>query len=87
MCGKEYLMKKSWGQGVKKQTAVCLLGLTVLGLAACGNKKDTDRNLIQTEKEEKRIVRFYSPMEKTDPNAEKVNIVIICVRALSFFRN
>ena len=65
-------MKKSWRQGVKKQTTVCLLGLAVLVMAACGNKEDTDSNLIRPEKEEKRIVRLFSPMEKTDPNAENV---------------
>lgn len=65
-------MKKGWKQGVKKQISVFLLGLVVLAMAACGNKEEMDSNLIQSEKEEKGIVRLFSPMEKTDPDAENV---------------
>lgn len=65
-------MKKSWKQGVKKQISVFLLGLVVLSMAACGNKEELDSNLIQSENEEKSIVRLFSPMEKTDPDAENV---------------
>lgn len=65
-------MRKSLKKEMKKQAAVCLLGLSVLALASCGTKEDTDTNLIQAETEEKSVVRLFSPMEKTDPDAENV---------------
>ncbi|MCI9271107.1 MAG: extracellular solute-binding protein [Dorea sp.] len=65
-------MKRSWKQSVKRQTAVCLLGMAVLGMAACGGKENMDNNLITSEKEDKRVVRLFSPMEKTDPDAENI---------------
>ena len=65
-------MRKNWKQRLKRQIAVCMAGLFVLGMTACEKQGDTDHNLIQSEKEETRIVRLYSPMEKTSPDAENV---------------
>ena len=65
-------MRKSLKKEMKKQAAVCLLGLSVLALAACGTKEDMNTNLIQGETEEKNVVRLFSPMEKTDPDSENV---------------
>ena len=45
--------------------------LTVLALTACGGQEDL-KNLIPQDKEEERVVNLFSPMEKTDPNAENV---------------
>lgn len=57
---------------VKRQVAVCILVVAVLMMTACGNDENKGSNLIQQEKEEKRIVRLFSPMEKIDPDAENV---------------
>ncbi|MCI8417054.1 MAG: extracellular solute-binding protein [Lachnospiraceae bacterium] len=49
-----------------------IAGLAVLLLVACGAKEGKDKNLIVVEKEEERVVNLFSPMEKTNPNAENV---------------
>ncbi len=51
------------------KAAVCLAGI-VTCLAACG--LDPNVNLASTNEGEDRIVNFYSPMEKMDPDAENV---------------
>ena len=48
-----------------------LAALTALSLAACGGQGEP-KNLISQTREEKRVVNLFSPMEKTDPNAENV---------------
>ena len=48
-----------------------LAALTALSLAACGGQ-GAPKNLISQTREEKRVVNLFSPMEKTDPNAENV---------------
>ena len=40
-------------------------------LASCG-VPEKPKNLVPREETEKREVNFFSPMEKTDPNAENV---------------
>ncbi|MCI9608658.1 MAG: extracellular solute-binding protein [Oscillibacter sp.] len=55
----------------KRAAAACLAGLTALALAACGVHEDP-KNLISQEEADTRTVNFFSPMEKTDPNAENV---------------
>ena len=50
--------------------AAALAVLMVLPLAGCGGKDSG--NLITGRTEEGRIVNMFSPMEKTDPNAENV---------------
>ena len=50
---------------------VCLIALIVLPLVSCGGHEDP-KNLIPQDREEERIVNLFSPMEKTDPNAENV---------------
>ncbi len=55
---------------MKKIMTVCLAGLAVLMLTACGGEKG--KNLIVTEKEEEKIVNLFSPMEKTKPDADNV---------------
>ena len=58
-------------RGIKKRTAACLAALVLLHLAACGGSEDP-KNLLPREEEAKRVVNLFSPMEKTDPNAENV---------------
>ena len=55
-----------------KTAAVCLAGLSVFSLTACGTNGDPGKDLIISEEVEERCVNLYSPMEKTDPNAENV---------------
>ena len=56
---------------VKKGAAACLAGLTLLAAAACGGDGEPT-NLLPREDGEERVVNLFSPMEKTDPNAENV---------------
>ena len=50
---------------------LCLIALIVLPLVSCGGHEDP-KNLIPQDREEERTVNLFSPMEKTDPNAENV---------------
>lgn len=54
----------------RKAAAVFLTGAAVLTVAACGSKENF--NLEESEETEKRVVNLYSPMEKTNPDAENV---------------
>ena len=51
--------------------SVCMAVLAVLLLASCGGRRDSG-NLFPSVKEEERTVNLFSPMEKTDPDAENV---------------
>lgn len=48
--------------------AVCFLGLAVLLISSCG-KSETNKNLITSEKDEKKPVNIFGPMEKSKPDA------------------
>ena len=50
--------------------AACLAVLTVLTLSACG--AEDPRNLLRPDARDTRVVNLFSPMEKTDPDAENV---------------
>ena len=63
-------MKQHVTREIRRWVAVCLAA-AALPLAACGSPEKS-RNLISQEKEEERIVNLFSPMEKTDPDAENV---------------
>ena len=56
---------------MKKRILTCLAALAVLLLASCGGRGDST-NLISEDPEETRVVNLFSPMEKTNPNAENV---------------
>ncbi len=58
--------------GIRKITALCLAGLFVLSLSACGNGGVPDDNVMIFEKDSQRVVTFFSPMEKTQPDADNV---------------
>ena len=51
-------------------TAVCMGALAASLLTACGGRPDPNKNVIITENQDQRTVNLFSPMEKTDPNAE-----------------
>ncbi|RKJ44793.1 extracellular solute-binding protein [bacterium 1XD8-76] len=62
MCGRKE--KRRW-------LAWILTGVVMLAFTACG-KEEEQKNLIREDREEERIVNFFSPMEKSDPGAENV---------------
>ena len=53
-----------------KRICACLAALMVLALASCGH--EDPKNLISEDEKENRVVNLFSPMEKTDPDAENV---------------
>ena len=55
---------------MKRWISACLTALFILSLAGCGH--EDPKNLIPEEKEKKPTVNLFSPMEKSDPNAENV---------------
>lgn len=63
-------MKKSKGIYGIRRRAVCLAGAMVLALAACGGNGGADLNLVASREGNHKVVNLFSPMEKTDPNAE-----------------
>lgn len=56
---------------VIKMTAVCLAGAAMLLTVSCGGNK-AGRSLIIEEEDDSRIVNLFSPMEKTEANADNV---------------
>ena len=56
---------------MKKWICTCLSALTALSLVSCGGREDP-KNLVSRDTEERRVVNLFSPMEKTDPDAENV---------------
>ena len=55
----------------RRWVSAYLAALTVLSLVSCGSHEDP-KNLIPQDTETERVVNLFSPMEKTDPNAENV---------------
>ena len=55
----------------RRGAAGLLALLAALSLTACGGS-EPDVNLLPQDEEEERVVNLFSPMEKTDPNAENV---------------
>ena len=53
-----------------KRICACLAALMVLALASCAH--EDPKNLIPKDEKEDRVVNLFSPMEKTDPDAENV---------------
>ncbi len=58
-------------RGMKKWIAACLAVSALLQLAACGGQEDP-KNLTSRAEETRRVVNLFSPMEKSNPNAENV---------------
>ncbi len=57
---------------LKKLTAIALAGAVALFAAACGERQKPGANLLGKEEEPIKVVNLFSPMEKTDPDAENV---------------
>ncbi len=51
---------------------MCLTVMTGSVLASCAVHPDPNQNVVITEEKEQRLVNLFSPMEKTDPDAENV---------------
>ena len=51
---------------------MCLAMMAVTMLASCSARPDPNQNVVITEEKEQRLVNLFSPMEKTDPDAENV---------------
>ncbi len=64
-------MKKSKRSRLKRIMAVCTAGIVLFIATACGSEESI-LNLAKTKKDNEQTVRMFSPMEKTDPNAENV---------------
>ena len=64
-------MRNVENSGIRRWTAVCLAVLVAAALAACGDSRDS-KNLLTAEEQSQRTVNLFSPMEKTDPDAENV---------------
>lgn len=57
---------------LQRVTMLCLLGLMLFLVTACGKEKESDVNLVVSQEDNGRCVNLFSPMEKTDPDAENV---------------
>lgn len=57
---------------VKRLTGLVLSGMLVFLMAACGSSGEEDVNLLKPEEENQKTVTMFSPMEKTDPEADNV---------------
>ena len=58
-------------KGFCRFIAACICVSLLLALCSCGEGRKS-KNLINHEQEEERVVNLFSPMEKTDPDAENV---------------
>ena len=64
-------MKKQHHNTARRWAAACLTGTMLLALAACG-AHDDPKNLLPQDGADRVTLSLFSPMEKTDPNAENV---------------
>lgn len=65
-------MKFFYRVNLRKMGIACIAGMTVLTMAACGDRGKSSNNLIVVEDEDKRVVNLFSPMEKTEAEVENV---------------
>ena len=47
-----------------------MTGLLLMSASACGKQADTDKNLVKDSNNVKRTVNMFTPMEKSNPNAD-----------------
>ncbi len=64
-------MRSSIGTIARRWGAALLAGALMLSLSSCGGEEEL-KNLISQEENKGRVVNLFSPMEKTDPEAENV---------------
>ena len=63
-------MNRNRKRMIQKIVFVCLTGIAVLTMTACGGKAPLDKNLLENKEKNERIVNLFSPMEKIEPDAE-----------------
>lgn len=69
---KEKDMKSSRPGLIKKLMAACLTGTVILTITACVTDGESDLNLVDSKEGNGQNVSLFSPMEKTEPDAENV---------------
>ena len=55
---------------VRYITGILLTGALLISLSACGKKPDADKNLLTNTDGTKKVVNMFTPMEKSNPNAD-----------------
>lgn len=55
---------------VGKFAGICLMGIVIFTMAACGSEDESKVNLVVTNEDENRIINLFSPMEKTEVDVE-----------------
>ena len=56
----------------KRLLGICIAGSMLFVVAACGNKEAPDRNLINSQDGEEKVVLLFGPMEKSNPDASNI---------------
>ena len=57
-------------KGIRHIAEILLTGALLISLSACGKKPDADKNLLTNADGTKKIVNMFTPMEKSNPNAD-----------------
>ena len=57
---------------MRKSLVILIAGALLAGTAACGNKENEMVNLVDEDKEEKKVVNLFGPMEKSKPDANNI---------------
>lgn len=57
---------------LKKCLVILMAGVLFAGTASCGGKKNEMMNLAENEKEEKKVVNLFGPMEKSNPDVDNI---------------
>ncbi len=59
-------------KGSKQIASILMAGIITFTITACGRKEDSVQNLAEHSTGNGKTVTFFSPMEKSDPNAENI---------------
>ncbi|MCI8950403.1 MAG: extracellular solute-binding protein [Lachnospiraceae bacterium] len=65
-------MKGKQKKVLKGERLICLAGIAVFAMAACGKRADSGSNVIIEQKAEAKVVNLFGPMEKSNPNADNI---------------
>ena len=67
----DFIMKKKIKGRRNKLWAVCITGIMLFIISACGRIK-ADENLIPNDDKERKIINLFGPMEKSKPNVSNI---------------
>ncbi len=59
-------------KGSRQIASILMAGIITFTITACGRKEDSVQNLAEDSTGNGKTVTFFSPMEKSDPNAENI---------------